>query len=71
MTNTQMWCAILPTSEPLRPVDVNFYVDTDFLGSRIALGFTVDVSTYGELTDDMLQNFFEERAKEAQDFVTL
>lgn len=59
------------TTEPVRPVDFKSCVDVDFLESMIALGFIAEVNSYDELTDTKLCVFLEERAKKANDVVTI
>lgn len=57
--------------EPLRPVNLKFCVDAQFLRSTIRLGFIEDVMSYEELTDTQLTAYLESMCGESTEFMTL
>lgn len=59
------------STEPVRPVDLKFCVDVEFLESSIALGFITDAPDYKSLTDEQVRNFLSKRAEESKEVVTL
>lgn len=59
------------TSEAIRPVELKFCVDAEWLESRIALGFLKEATDYATLTDDQVRAFLDKRCKESKKTVTL
>lgn len=58
-------------TEPVRPVDLKFCVDVEFLESSIVLEFITDASNYEDLTDEQVRAFLAARATESKEVVTL
>lgn len=55
----------------MRPVEVKFCADVDFLESTVALGSILDAASYKALTGTQVRAFLEDCAKEAKNVVTL
>lgn len=60
-----------PNTENVRPVNLKFCVDVDYLQSTIALGFLEGADCYKTLTDSQVQAFVAKRAEESKEAVTL
>lgn len=59
------------SSEATTPVRIQFRTDQEWLQSIVDLGFRLEVSSYEELTDDLLQNYLSQKAEDSRDVVTL
>lgn len=59
------------STEKSKPVDLNFCVDIDFLRSTIALGEISAVSSYDDLTDEVLRNYLESETAESRSKMTI
>lgn len=59
------------SNEPVRPVDLKFCVNVEFLESSIALGFITGANDYKSLSDELVRTFLEQRAEESKEVVTL
>lgn len=59
------------TLEAVRPVDLKFCVDVEFLTSSIALGFIPDADDFNTVTDEQVRDFLDSRATESKETVTL
>lgn len=58
-------------TEPMKPVDLTFCVDVEFLESSIALRFIGDAISYKKHTDTQVRKFFEGRTNDSKEVVTL
>lgn len=59
------------SSEPVRPVNLSFCVDPEYLYSAIALGFIERAETNEDPTDSLLRTHLESLSTESTDTVTL
>lgn len=59
------------TTEAVRPVDLRFCVNIEYLKSTIALGLINDVESYDGLTNETLRHYLENEANESHKNVTL
>lgn len=59
------------STENVRPVNIKFCVDPDYLESLIALNLIPDVKDYDSLTDDTLRAFLDEKAEESREATNL
>lgn len=59
------------TTETIKPDDVKFCVDCEFLESNIAQGFIYEVKTYEELPNSKVWEFLEDRCKESKETITV
>lgn len=55
----------------MRPVDLKFCMDVDFLESSIDLGFITNDTSYEDLTDEQVRAFVETRSADSKEVVTL
>lgn len=60
----------VPT-EAVRPVNITFCVDPEYLESAIALDLISDVESESELTDTVLRSYLERKAEESKESVNL
>lgn len=58
------------SNEPVRPVDLKFCVDVEFVESSIALGFITKTGSYEKLTDEQVRDFLSKRAEESKSWTT-
>lgn len=59
------------TAESIKPVELNFFLDSEFLGSLIALGFVKESKRYATLTYEQVRAFLENLSKESKTTVSL
>lgn len=59
------------TSEAVRPVNLKFCVDAEYLQSTIDLGFIDDVDSYDNLNDDVLRAYLYKKGEECKESVNL
>lgn len=59
------------TTEAIRPVNLKYCVDPEYLESALALGFIKDISDYDALTDQVLRACLDEKAQESKEDLTL
>lgn len=50
-------------TEPIRPVDLNFFVDTEVLDTALSLGFIDGADDYDTFTDTELRAYVEKNAE--------
>ena len=58
-------------ADAVKPIDLKFCIDVEYLESSIALGFIPGVDSYETLTDTEVRNFLNSRAVESKEVVTL
>jgi len=59
------------STEAVRPVNIKFCVDPEFLEFATVLGFIDGADTVEDLTDEMLRDYLDEQAQESQETVSL
>jgi len=59
------------STEAVRPVNIMFCVDPEFLESATVLGFIDGADTVEDLTDEMLRDYLDDQAQEAEETVSL
>jgi len=58
-------------TESVRPVNLKYCVDPEYLESVIALGFLKDVDDYESLSDETLRSYLDDKAKQCEEAATL
>lgn len=59
------------TTEAVRPVELKFCVEAEFLESSVALDFISDMYHYTQITNEQVPSLIDERCKESKETVTL
>lgn len=59
------------TQEAIRPVELKFCVDAEWIESRIALGFITEAQDYASLTDEIIRAFLDKRSAESKKTISL
>lgn len=57
--------------EAIKPVDLNVFMDVEFLDSNIALWFIPDAIKYEDLTNIKLRQFLEDLCKKSKETIAL
>lgn len=61
----------MSTLEAVRPVDINFCVDVEFLTSSIALGLIPNSEEFNTVNDAQVREFLDSGSTESKKAVTL
>lgn len=59
------------STEAVRPVNLKFCVDADWLESAVTLGFINDAESVDEVTDSILREYLDTKAEASKDTVTV
>ena len=59
------------TTESVRPINLKYCVDPEYLESAISLGFLQGVEDYDSLSDETLREYLDHKAKQSKHTTTL
>ena len=59
------------STEPVKPVNLKFCVDAEWLESTVALGFIEPIDTVEQLTDERFRAYLDSKAEESKEVVSL
>ena len=59
------------STEPVKPVNLKFCVDAEWLESTVALGFIEPIDTVEQLTDERFRAYLDSKAEDSKEVVSL